>query len=150
MAILSIVTVVGNLAVLLSYYLDKNIRQPSNYFIFSLAVSDLEINQYELNNTYLYEKNFTNRRRKSWCIYEWIGTELLHCVIEERTAGVIELMNSTGIAVNRTNYPMETKALAYNVLCQQEIYRADVLNGPIGRNERMKKKDNVAVKTALC
>uniref|UniRef100_A0A915CQ48 G-protein coupled receptors family 1 profile domain-containing protein n=1 Tax=Ditylenchus dipsaci TaxID=166011 RepID=A0A915CQ48_9BILA len=43
MAILSVVTIVGNLIVLLSYYLDKTIRQPSNYFIFSLAVSDLII-----------------------------------------------------------------------------------------------------------
>ncbi|OZC08204.1 hypothetical protein X798_04763 [Onchocerca flexuosa] len=41
MGAISIVTIVGNLAVLLCYYLDKNIRQPSNYFIFSLAVSDL-------------------------------------------------------------------------------------------------------------
>uniref|UniRef100_A0A0R3QQL7 G_PROTEIN_RECEP_F1_2 domain-containing protein n=1 Tax=Brugia timori TaxID=42155 RepID=A0A0R3QQL7_9BILA len=41
MGAISVVTVVGNLAVLLCYYLDKNIRQPSNYFIFSLAVSDL-------------------------------------------------------------------------------------------------------------
>ncbi|KAI6177367.1 Muscarinic acetylcholine receptor gar-2 [Aphelenchoides bicaudatus] len=43
MAFLSALTIGGNLIVLLSYYLDKNIRQPSNYFIFSLAISDLVI-----------------------------------------------------------------------------------------------------------
>ncbi|EFO13545.1 hypothetical protein LOAG_14982, partial [Loa loa] len=41
MGAISVITVVGNSAVLLCYYLDKNIRQPSNYFIFSLAISDL-------------------------------------------------------------------------------------------------------------
>ncbi|VDK28538.1 unnamed protein product [Gongylonema pulchrum] len=41
MGAISVITVIGNLAVLFSYYIDKNIRQPSNYFIFSLAVSDL-------------------------------------------------------------------------------------------------------------
>ncbi|CAD5217813.1 unnamed protein product [Bursaphelenchus okinawaensis] len=43
MAVISVITVLGNLIVLMSYYLDKNIRHPSNYFIFSLAISDLVI-----------------------------------------------------------------------------------------------------------
>uniref|UniRef100_A0A915JZ78 G-protein coupled receptors family 1 profile domain-containing protein n=1 Tax=Romanomermis culicivorax TaxID=13658 RepID=A0A915JZ78_ROMCU len=43
MIALSLLTVVGNLMVMISFYIDKNIRQPSNYFIFSLAVSDLMI-----------------------------------------------------------------------------------------------------------
>jgi len=43
MTVLSIVTISGNLMVMISFYIDKNIRQPSNYFIFSLAISDFLI-----------------------------------------------------------------------------------------------------------
>lgn len=43
MTALSLVTIVGNFMVMLSYYLDKNIRHPSNYYIFSLAASDFII-----------------------------------------------------------------------------------------------------------
>ena len=44
----SIMTILGNLVVIISFIVERSVRQPTNYFIASLAVSDLLIGKYSI------------------------------------------------------------------------------------------------------
>ncbi len=58
--ITSVLTVLGNILVILAFFLDRQIRQPTNYFILSLSLSDFLIGllSMPLLTIYIYAKDW--------------------------------------------------------------------------------------------
>lgn len=56
----SVLTVLGNILVILAFFLDRQIRQPTNYFILSLSVSDFLIGLLSMPilTIYIYAKKW--------------------------------------------------------------------------------------------
>ncbi|XP_018671486.2 muscarinic acetylcholine receptor M2-like [Ciona intestinalis] len=102
----SLLTIVGNVVVIVSFFINKSLRNFSNYLILSLAISDLTIGAFSMNVYTTY--NVKN---------EWILGEVM-CkawLAVDYTASNASVMNLLVICVDR--YLAITKPVKYRKWC---------------------------------
>ena len=88
----SLLTVVGNVVVILSFIINKTLRNFSNYMILSLALSDLTIGAFSMNVYTTYNV------RKKWIL----GPEMCKAWLSvDYTASNASVMNLLVICVDR-------------------------------------------------
>lgn len=90
-AIASIVTVVGNIMVLVAFVMEKSLRQPSNYLIASLAVTDVLIGMFSMPLYTLYLLSDSYWPLGQWACDLWLSLDYTVCLVSQYTVFLITL-----------------------------------------------------------